>query len=326
MTYARSQSSSARWTFCSTSSTVTPSSSRRRPTSSNTTVTRFGASPSVGSSRSSRRGRDISDRAIASCCASPPESVPAGASSRCRSTGNRSSSRSRCSAVPLPRRATPPSARFSATVRLVNSRRPSGVRLIPLRTIRSGESRVTSSPPKPIDPALARTSPAIADSVVVFPAPFAPRSATISPSSTRRSASRTATIGPYRAWSPRTSSSAAIETGPAQPSGGPRNPLRRRNLRRHRLHHEDELAVVDPVDDDRDRRVVVVVPEVLDLAERPRDRDALREDLHDLLRVGRVRLDHGRLEDLDRLVAERREAPVGVLAVLLLVLRVELRS
>ena len=53
-----------------------------------------GASPSDGSSISRTRGRDISARATASICCSPPESVPANCSCRSRRRGKRAYIRS----------------------------------------------------------------------------------------------------------------------------------------------------------------------------------------------------------------------------------------
>ncbi len=55
--------------------------------------TKIGPSPSDGSSSSSIRGRDIRARAIASCCCSPPDSVPASWPDRSPRIGNRSSQR-----------------------------------------------------------------------------------------------------------------------------------------------------------------------------------------------------------------------------------------
>src|SRR5439155_22019330 len=85
-THARVARVSAWRTFCSTSSTVTPSAlivrtvSKIRPTST-------GASPRVGSSSISIFGRAISARPIAHICCSPPASGPASWAARSWSTG-----------------------------------------------------------------------------------------------------------------------------------------------------------------------------------------------------------------------------------------------
>ncbi len=62
--------------------------------------------------------------------------------------------------------------------------------------MRCGPSRVRSRPSKVIRPPRARSSPEIAASVVVFPAPFAPTSVTICPSGTRNETPLTASIWP----------------------------------------------------------------------------------------------------------------------------------
>jgi len=74
--------------------------------------------------------------------------------------------------------------------------RPSGTWAIPSRTIRSGRSRVIAFPSSATSPDAARTTPETADSSVVFPAPFAPMSATISFSFTWSDTDRSAWIMP----------------------------------------------------------------------------------------------------------------------------------
>ena len=86
-TYALSARSSAIATFCSTSSTATPSALMRR-IDWKTSTTMAGASPSDGSSSSRSRGHAISARAIATICCWPPDSVSARWSSFASSIGN----------------------------------------------------------------------------------------------------------------------------------------------------------------------------------------------------------------------------------------------
>ena len=74
-----------------------------------------------------------------------------------------------------------PISRFSVTVMRGKSRRPSGDCEIPRFTISCAEVEVMSRPSKWIDPWRGRWSPLIERSVVDLPAPFAPRSVTISP-------------------------------------------------------------------------------------------------------------------------------------------------
>ena len=106
-----------------------------------------GASPSEGSSRSRRRGRLISARAIASICCSPPESVPPRWSRRSLRRGN--SSKTRCAD---PRRSVAnlvmaaPICRFSITVMRGKMRRPSGDWAMRVRMMSCVGSRVMSSP------------------------------------------------------------------------------------------------------------------------------------------------------------------------------------
>jgi hypothetical protein len=83
--------------------------------------------------------------------------------------------------------------RFSATVRAEKIRRPSGACEMPRATMRWAGSFRIDVPAKVISPRRAGRSPEMARRVVDLPAPFAPISVTISPSSTRRSTS-------FRAW------------------------------------------------------------------------------------------------------------------------------
>ena len=94
------------------------------------------------------------------------------------------------------RRVYAPSSRFSRTVMRGNTWRPSGEWLIPARTISLGASRVMSRPANRMVPDAGRIRPLIARSVVVLPAPFAPISVTISPSSTVSDTSCSAVMRP----------------------------------------------------------------------------------------------------------------------------------
>src|SRR2546425_5832173 len=186
--------------------------------------------PRLGSSSIRKRGRDMRARAIASICPSPPESVPARWRARPRSAGESVETRSSISRrwvasawVNVPR------VRFSATVRRLKSRRPSGTSARPSRT-RSGASRsLTARPANLISPRCGATSPATALRSVVFPAPFAPISATISPGCTASETPwRASTPAPYATSTARTSRSApsrdadgaeADGVGPVPPRG-----------------------------------------------------------------------------------------------------------
>ena len=86
--------------------------------------------------------------------------------------------------------------RFSRTVRPANTRRPSGTWLMPSRTISWPGFFVMSFPSKVTVPPLEGSRPVIVCRVVVLPAPFAPISATTSPSFTSKETSRSAWIRP----------------------------------------------------------------------------------------------------------------------------------
>src|ERR1700686_801484 len=78
---------------------------------------------------------------------------------------------------------------------------------MPSRAISSGAWPITSRLSNRMLPVL-RAAPVSARNVVVFPEPFAPRSATIEPCATSRLIPWSASISPYRAWSARASNSA----------------------------------------------------------------------------------------------------------------------
>ena len=84
--------------------------------------------------------------------------------------------------------------RLSSTVRLGNSRRPSGTSDTPLRLVSYGRPLAISAPAKAMLPALQRTVPVIALSVVVLPTPLRPSRATASPSCTTSDRSSSTTL------------------------------------------------------------------------------------------------------------------------------------
>ena len=145
----------------------------------------MGASPIEGSSSSSSFGLAISARPIAHICCSPPDIVPAFCDLRSARRGKSVNTWSMSSLIPgRSLRWKAPISRFSTTLIRGKSLRPSGAWAIPFLTILCGASCVMSSPWKVIFPLRGWLSPLIERSVVDLPAPFAPISVTISPSST----------------------------------------------------------------------------------------------------------------------------------------------
>ncbi len=122
-------------------------------------------------------------RARASAARRPRASRPAGRAAR-RDAG-RTRRRARGRARDAPRCVQAPRRRLSSTVSVANVPRPSGTCAMPRRAIASGVRRKSSARRSRTSP-LVLTVPEIARSVVVLPAPFAPRIATKSPSSTRQ--------------------------------------------------------------------------------------------------------------------------------------------
>jgi hypothetical protein len=167
--------------FCSTTRIAIPSSPFIFSSASKISLTSIGASPSDGSSSRTSFGRATIARPSASICCSPPESVPACCPLRSSSRGKYLKTRCASSLMP-PRRVYAPSRRFSQTESSLNVPRPSGTCAIPARAAAPGRrgsflsSKITSP--------LRRTVPETARSVVVLPAPFAPSTATSSPSPT----------------------------------------------------------------------------------------------------------------------------------------------
>ena len=75
-------------------------------------------------------------------------------------------------------------------------RRPSGTRVTPRLTMLVGSAPVMFSPSKVMEPPEGFTSPAMARSVELLPAPLAPMSVTISPRRTSKEMPLTASMPP----------------------------------------------------------------------------------------------------------------------------------
>ena len=160
-----------------------------------------GASPSVGSSRSSRRAPVRRIRPIASICCSPPESLVPGLLRRSSRFGNRP----KIASSPMPPgRTAGGSSRFSSTLRLAKIPRSSGQNAMPSRAIRFDGSPIVSVPSKRTEPRRRPTIPMIDLSVVVLPAPLRPSSVTISPGRTSKSTPCRTCDSPYHACRSRT--------------------------------------------------------------------------------------------------------------------------
>jgi len=156
-----------------------------------------GASPSVASSRISRRGLVIRARPMASICCSPPDSSDPMAAERSASSGNSACTRSRVQPSPEPSAGGRAVAiRFSCTVRVGKIWRPSGTSPRPRRARAWGGRRVTSRPDSRTDPARAGSRPVSTFTVVVLPIPLRPSSVTHSPASTRRSTPKSTCADP----------------------------------------------------------------------------------------------------------------------------------
>ena len=121
---------------------------------------------------------------MSSICCSPPESVPATWRRRSLRRGNRSYTSASDTLTPEIGWVNAPISRFSSTVMLKNTRRPSGTCASPMPTILCGAVVRMSCPSKVISPVLVRSRPEIVLSTVLLPAPLAPISVTISPGCT----------------------------------------------------------------------------------------------------------------------------------------------
>ena len=128
-------------------------------------------------------GLPIRARPTASICCSPPDSVPASWRRRSLRRGNRSYTSSMVFALSVGS-VKAPISRFSSTVIWGKICRPSGTCASFRVMILLGSVLRKSCPSKVTEPLAAFSSPVIVRSVVVFPAPLAPISETISPSFT----------------------------------------------------------------------------------------------------------------------------------------------
>ncbi len=122
---------------------------------------------------------------MASICCSPPESVPASWVRRSASFGNRRyASASVSFALPRARGSSAPISRFSSTLSVGNTWRPSATWPMPRLQIWCDSSRVISRPLKVMRPARARSMPAMVRMSEDLPAPLAPTMATMLPCGT----------------------------------------------------------------------------------------------------------------------------------------------
>src|SRR5262245_24570029 len=159
---------------------------------------RIGARPIDGSSSSNSFGRLIKARPTASICCSPPDSVPLACLRRSARRGNSPYTRSRSARTAAASlRMYAPISRFSSTLMPGKMPRPSGAWQIPSATRRSARILVMSRPSNRTAPAAIGRRPETARMVVVLPAPFAPTSATFSPSLTSRLMPCSAWMRPY---------------------------------------------------------------------------------------------------------------------------------
>ena len=145
-----------------------------------------GARPRLISSSISSFGLRDRARAIASICCSPPESSPAFRFCSCRSAGKCANAVSISAGVPVPSR-----RKCSATVSPKKMPRSCGTCAMPRSARVVGLTPSRSAPARRTAPDAGFSKPDIARRVVVFPAPFAPSSATTSPAPTVRHRSRT---------------------------------------------------------------------------------------------------------------------------------------
>src|SRR4051812_4537 len=149
-------------------------------------------------------------RPMASICCSPPESLVPGLCSRSLRFGNSSYT---CATDIPPGATCGGSSRFSSTSRLAKMPRSSGQNAMPSRAMAFEGSLIVSRSLNLIEPARRPTMPMIDFMVVVFPAPFLPRSVTTSPSPISKSMPCRMCDSPYQAFSPLTSSMTRPEIG-----------------------------------------------------------------------------------------------------------------
>ena len=206
---------------------VSRRSRRMRSIVSKICSTMRGPSPCDGSSSRSRSGWAMRPRPSASICCSPPESEPASWARRARRSGNNSSTvssaRARCARAA---RRYEPSSRFSMTLSVAKTRRPSGTWAMPSAARSLARMRPRSRPRYAMRPSAAVTVPETALSSVVLPAPLGPTSVTNSPSRTSSETPVSARSPPYVTPSPLMVSTRASPCGRA--SACPDRPRSRR--------------------------------------------------------------------------------------------------
>ena len=159
----------------------------------------------------SRRGASTRTLAIESIRCSPPDSVPASCRRRLARAGscvNASSSAAGTADRPFDRRND--RRRFSSTVKVANTDRPSGAWATPARAKRNGGAPPRSSPSTRTVPRSGAISPLATRATVVLPTPLAPRSATASPGPIVSDTPKRAWKLPYPATTSRSSSTGLV--------------------------------------------------------------------------------------------------------------------
>ncbi len=182
--------------FCSTSSTVRPSSLSCLIVSK-TACRALASSPIVGSSSRISFGSSMSARAISISFCCPPERWPARSERRSWMIGKRwaiSSARRRTSV--RSRSGCPPISRLSQTVISGKRLRSCATWTIPWERSAADDRRAISVSPSRIDPARGFSSPLSTLSTVDLPAPFGPITHVISPSAISRSTPRRTSAWP----------------------------------------------------------------------------------------------------------------------------------
>src|SRR4051794_21398031 len=193
--------------WCSTISTVRPSSAWTEPISWTSSWTSSIETPAKGSSSRITRGRPASSIASSSLRLSPCESSPA-VTTRRDARPTRSSAQSARSSASRTRvarrqmRIVPPSAAsaarrtFSRTSRSGKTFDTWKVRPMPARVRRKGGVPVMSTPSSSTRPVVGRSRPDTRLNSVVLPAPFGPITASSSPSRTSSPTSATIVAPP----------------------------------------------------------------------------------------------------------------------------------
>ncbi len=172
-----------------------------------TVCTMAGARPREGSSNITSSGCPIRQRPMASICCSPPDSVPAACPARSARRGKRVRTRSSVAARPARARGSmEPMRRFSRTLSVGNTCRPSATCPMPRsHTAWLGRPAMSRSFQR-IRPRVGACMPAMVRMSDVLPAPFAPTMATIAPAGTSRLTPSRACASPWKRSRPSTRS------------------------------------------------------------------------------------------------------------------------